>query len=180
MLTFKMREGSQSDGLKKLCSYVHERIGGNLTIVEIGVYCGESTEIFSSCFPGSTIHAVDIWEKYVEECSSYDMEKQGLELAEAEGIFDSKQFNNVVKHKMSSVEFAKQIKDSTCDLVYVDGNHQKASVIEDCTTWLPKIKPSRFLAGHDYMYPPVRKALGKLDIIANRVFQDSSWIKMKG
>lgn len=34
--------------------------------------------------------------------------------------------------------------------VFIDGDHSRESVTEDILTWLPRLKPGGWLAGHDY------------------------------
>lgn len=181
-LTFNAREGMQKVGLEELCDFVKTNIGDSLNIVEIGSYCGASISIIASYFPMSTINCVDPWQQYTEDGSTYDINKQALELAEAELIFDKTitEFPYVIKNKTSSTEYAKNIPVNSLDLVYIDGNHQYSSVKEDILTWLPKIKLSGILAGHDYSWPSVRKAIqDTLNATPNKVFPDSSWVIFK-
>ena len=49
---------------------------------------------------------------------------------------------------MSSVEAVTQFKDSSVDLVFIDGNHAEAGLDVDC--WLPKVKTHGLLCGHDW------------------------------
>lgn len=183
-LVHNMRQNEQWQGLNDLCVYIKNKLpSSNLNIIEIGSYCGASTEIFATHFPNSTINSVDPWEMYVEDCSSYDLTQQGLELKEAEQIFDKLilKYSNIIKNKTSSVEFSKTIKEETVDFIYIDGNHQYSSVIEDLRTWYPKIKKNGMMCGHDLGWGSVASALvefynGKLP---DAVFVDTSWIYYK-
>lgn len=49
-----------------------------------------------------------------------------------------------------SVDGAKRFTDHSLDLVFIDALHAEASVREDITAWLPKVKPGGLLSGHDY------------------------------
>lgn len=42
------------------------------------------------------------------------------------------------------------MQDRSVDLVFLDGDHSFAGVMEDWHEWLPKVKPGGWLAGHDY------------------------------
>lgn len=181
-LTYKMRENEQRQGLIDLCSLVKSYIGDGLQIIEIGSYCGASSEIIADIFPKSIINCVDPWMKYTEEGSTYDLDKQELELKEAEGLFDlvKEKYHNINKNKMPSLEYSKHIEDNSINFIYIDGNHQYSSVKEDIHVWYNKIKPGGIISGHDFNWVPVCKAVveffGEHPVY---VFPDSSWFYFK-
>jgi predicted O-methyltransferase YrrM len=182
-LTFQAREGAQKQGLNNLCLSIKSYLGDkNLQIVEIGSYCGASGEIIAKNFPNSTLNCVDPWEKYVEEGSTYDLDRQELELKEAEGIFDKvmSQYNNVKKNKMSSIQYASSIEDESIDFVYIDGNHQYTSIKEDLEVWGKKIKKGGIISGHDFGWEMVAKALKEFfNEDPKGIFADGSWFYFK-
>jgi len=187
--------GDQYDGLDSLALKVNRMIGDNLVIVEIGSYQGESTDIISKNFPNSTIHAVDMWTKYIESVGPegednffttfdgditklpYSLESQDLELKEAEAVFDKLIENrNIIKNKMSSIEFSKKIEDNSVDFVYIDGNHQCSAVKADILSWIPKIKNNGIISGHDFTWVSIRRALNEcFDREPDELFRDGSW-----
>ena len=178
-LTFEMRENEQLLGLVYLCYLVKQKLKDSLNIVEVGCYCGSGTRVIANTFNGSTINCVDPWEKYVEDCSVYDMDKQELELKEAESIFDKviSKYNNVIKNKMTSSDYVSKIEDKSVDFVYIDGNHQYSSVKEDITNWLPKIKTGGVLCGHDFGWASVSTAIKEVLVREpDAVFMDGSWL----
>jgi predicted O-methyltransferase YrrM len=182
MLTFEMRDGNQKIGLEQICNFIKEKIGDDLLIVEIGSYCGSGSTIIANTFKNSKLFCVDPWEKYVEDCSIYDINKQELELKEAEQIFDKKilNYNNVIKNKMASIEFAKNITNETIDFVYIDGNHQYSSVKEDIEIWKPKIKQGGIIGGHDYHWESVQRAIHEhFKSPPDKTFIDGSWLYFK-
>lgn len=182
-LVHNMRINGQWQGLNDLCIFIKSRISNSdLNIIEIGSYCGASTEIFASHFPNSKINSVDPWESYVEDCSKYDLNQQALELKEAEQIFDKLlvKYPNIIKNKISSVEFSKTIKDESVDIIYIDGNHQYSSVIEDLRVWFPKIKKNGMMTGHDGSWESVNRALMEFfNKEPDARFMDSSWVFFK-
>jgi predicted O-methyltransferase YrrM len=180
-LTFETRNeyDSTAQGLKDLCNTVYDILGDNLQIIEIGSYCGSSATIISNKFVNSTINCVDMWEKYVEDCSTYDLDRQELELKEAESIFDkvTSSKKNIVKNKTSSLEFCKTIPDKSIDFIYIDGNHQYSSVKEDLIAWIPKIKNGGIVSGHDHGWISVSRALSEVfQKNPDHIFCDSSWV----
>ena len=68
-----------------------------------------------------------------------------------------------VLHKNYSDEVSGFFKDSSIDLVFVDGNHTYDWVTSDITSFWSKIKINGILAFHDYdrvkMFPGVKKAV---------------------
>ena len=58
-----------------------------------------------------------------------------------------------------SVKGAEQFKDQSVDFVFIDACHDYECVLADIKAWLPKIKPTGVIAGHDYgWHEPVRRA----------------------
>lgn len=178
-LTFQAREGSQKQGLIELMYDIKAILqDNNLNIVEVGSYCGASGEIIARTFSNSILNCVDPWEKYVEDGSTYDLNRQELELKEAESIFDMVMGNNpnMRKNKMSSTQYAFLLEDKSVDFVYIDGNHSYLSVIEDLQIWSKKVKINGVIAGHDFGWAQVSKALREhFNRPPISVYADGSW-----
>jgi hypothetical protein len=74
------------------------------------------------------------------------------------------QNTNPVKHiinpiRMTSVEASKLYENNTLDFVFIDACHAYECVKEDIDHWLPKVKSGGILAGHDFHYESVNKAV---------------------
>ena len=81
---------------------------------------------------------------------------------------------------MSSTQYANQIEDESVDFIYIDGNHQYLSVMEDLTIWNKKIKIGGVIAGHDFSWSPVSRAIYEFfDRAPVSVFEDGSWFYIK-
>jgi predicted O-methyltransferase YrrM len=133
---------NQLKGLKML---IDKFIDDNMTMVEIGSFAGVSSELFSlHC---KKIYCVDLWDPYWEIT-----DKQKVEFAEYSFDKMSKNYNNIVKIKNSSVEAAKQFDDNSLDFVYIDAAHDYESVRQDILTWLPKVKKGGYIGGHDFRF----------------------------
>lgn len=61
--------------------------------------------------------------------------------------------------RSSSVEASKLYKDNSLDFVFIDACHTYKCVEEDIKSWLPKVKNSGVLAGHDVFHQPVEQAV---------------------
>ncbi len=63
---------------------------------------------------------------------------------------------------MSSVDAARNFKDSSVGFVFIDADHRYESVSADIKAWMPKVKKGGILAGHDYRtrsWPDVTRAV---------------------
>lgn len=67
--------------------------------------------------------------------------------------------------KMSSIEASKTYEDESLDFVFIDADHTYDAVKADIIAWMPKVKPSGILAGHDYeadgVYYAVNEVIGE-------------------
>ena len=61
--------------------------------------------------------------------------------------------------RMTSVDASRQFPDGSCDLVLIDASHDYESVRADIAAWWPKIKRGGVLAGDDYCWPGVQRAV---------------------
>jgi hypothetical protein len=62
--------------------------------------------------------------------------------------------------------------DASCDFVFIDADHDYESVKSDITAWLPKVRG--VLAGHDWNWPSVARAVGEL--LPNAKPDGACWI----
>jgi predicted O-methyltransferase YrrM len=125
--------------------------------VEIGTHRGDFADQLLSQWKG-TLYCVDPWS--VPE----GYEDQAKILAEVWATDGNRQHDRdfceyrlkkygsrVTLVEKVSVEGAKLFKENTLDFVYIDGDHRREMVYKDLETWLPLIKPSGILAGHDFL-----------------------------
>lgn len=61
-----------------------------------------------------------------------------------------KHFPQLTVLRTTSLEAAKTFNKHYFDFVYIDQSHFYEDVKSDIITWLPLIKPGRFIGGHDY------------------------------
>ncbi|MCX6701737.1 MAG: class I SAM-dependent methyltransferase [Candidatus Zambryskibacteria bacterium] len=85
-------------------------------------------------------------------------------------------FKNVEILKMDSIEAAKHFEDNSIDMVFIDGVHDKQSVLKDLNAWYPKCK--KILCGHDLDRQSVKDALVEFDIYFE-VQAGNIWAKKK-
>jgi predicted O-methyltransferase YrrM len=152
------------------------------TFVEIGVFLGKSTIYFAQKIKEKQIRffAVDTFKGSKggddEELHNKIIANVGdLEKAFRDNLIQcgvSKLVNVIV---MDSVEASSLFKDKSVKAVFVDGAHDYDSVKRDLAAWLPKIKPGGIIAGHDYFYPDVARAVN--ETFKEVTIMGSSWFK---
>jgi hypothetical protein len=76
--------------------------------------------------------------------------------------------------RMDSVKAAKTFPDFSCSFVFIDACHEYKSVIKDIRAWLPKVKTGGIIAGHDYDFPGVNKAVN--ESFKNVIRNGRSWL----
>lgn len=121
------------------------------SVVEIGSWKGKSGHAIASSCPGK-VTLIDNFSRYPEFYPQ----------AEADLKHNMAGFNNVEILKMDGVEAASHFADNSVDMVFIDGAHDKTSVLRDLNAWYPKCK--KILCGHDIDRAGVRDALFEFDI----------------
>jgi hypothetical protein len=141
--------------LHSLIKGFRERNGHKPRVIEIGSWAGRSA--IEMCKAGAqSVWCIDTWEgsKNDTGTSVYDG-SAGTPLE----VFCA----NVKQYPIywevgHSPEAAENIADLSYDIVYIDAEHDYASVMADIAAWKPKAR--YILAGHDYhLFEGVRKAV---------------------
>jgi len=81
--------------------------------------------------------------------------------------------------RMSSMEAVKQYTDNSLDFVLIDGSHEYRDVVNDITEWLKKVKPGSILAGDDYAWEGVNRAVNELLPTAEIIHGPGLWVYVK-
>lgn len=159
--------------LRQLCKEIKDKIGEEITLVEIGSYTGESAVVFAEEFPKGTIYCIDPWLEGYDELDA----ASHTNMKKVEEEFDKRtsKYPNIIKSKGFSLD-----KLIPCDGVYIDGIHTMEGVKQDILHWKPQCKS--FIAGHDYYdkgeyWEGVFKAVNKYAGTPDNTFKDSSWLK---
>lgn len=59
----------------------------------------------------------------------------------------------------NSLDVCKTYKDGSLDFIFIDASHTYEAVKQDINAWFPKLKKGGMMAGHDYDWPEVRRAV---------------------
>jgi len=139
--------------------------------VEIGAWYGQSTsylavEIINS---GKNIRldVVDTWkgseQMYDPSNGAYDelLVRNGTIFHQfLENMSPVMKFINPIESDSLKASFL--YKDSSLDFIFIDAEHKYEFVIQDIKHWLPKVKSGGIIAGHDYGWEGVTKAINEV------------------
>jgi len=129
--------------------------------VELGVQAGMYADLILSTAPGLQHYVgIDPWipqprERYRDVANDISLSEHEANMHSALRRLD---YHHRPDHKRTvtllrktSVDAARLFKNCSIDVVYVDGRHDYAGVLQDIEEWWPKLRPGGMLAGHDYM-----------------------------
>lgn len=136
--------GDVTSGLIDLCRVW---IRPEHIMAEVGCFRGVSTCIFA-LFAG-WVHAVDGWE-WSADMGYQDISREALVEARGEFLKAVAKYHNVESWRGLSVWTARNFLPAFLDAVYLDADHSAPSFLEDVRAWLPRIKPTGLLMGHDW------------------------------
>lgn len=128
-------------------------------IVEVGAWMGRSTAFLADLVKTAD-RGIQLWsiewgfgnaDKAADACAG------GVALAGGNiagrlvtNLRDAGVLDWVYPLIVPSVRAARIFADGSLDFVFIDGNHTRESVMEDCAAWWPKIKVGGVMSGHDY------------------------------
>jgi hypothetical protein len=129
------------DNLPELFNELGFKVGA-----EIGVLKGDFSEKICKGVPRVKLYCVDPWKRvggfddYKDESLklAYKLTKEKLKDYDCEII------------KKTSMAAVKDFDDGALDFVYLDGDHEYRSVVNDISEWIKKVRVGGIIAGHDY------------------------------
>lgn len=136
--------------------FIKENLKGELVGVEIGILQANDTKVILDKLPIKKLYLIDPY---------LNSGKDG-----SEWKFDSSQRKRIAQKRLKKYkskiqwfyDFSYNVSDSIpndLDFVYIDGDHRYESVKKDIELYYPKIKKGGVLAGHDYNYYDVSRAV---------------------
>lgn len=66
--------------------------------------------------------------------------------------------------KSRTVDAAKYVADRSLDFVFIDADHSEEGCYADIIAWLPKLKSTGYILGHDINWPTVKAAVTRAGI----------------
>ena len=136
---------------------------GGAVFVEVGSWKGRSAYFMASRIRDSgkqiRFYCVDHWLGSDEDEHARDPAVIAGRLYETflRNVAPVREF--LTPLRMTSLDAARLFPDGSCDLVMIDASHDYESVRADIAAWWPKIKRGGVLAGDDYCWPGVERAV---------------------
>jgi predicted O-methyltransferase YrrM len=124
-----------------------------LEILEIGTWAGHTACAMHDALgpQGGTIYCVDTWKGGPGDVCELNAKLYGSENVKA--IFDrNREGRQIHAFQMTSEQAATHERSlpEQFDLIYIDAEHTREAVKQDCDLWLPRVRSGGFIAGHDY------------------------------
>jgi len=138
---------------------------------ELGVWYGQTYFRMLSHMPELTLIGVDKWmPEYHDFAHHKNQTENRAEVYRNKGAFGDR----AVIMEMDMTEAARQIPDGSLDFIFIDGDHSYEGCRNDILTWLPKIKETGWITGHDFNFPGVNQAVRELlELVACPDFDDT-------
>jgi hypothetical protein len=166
---FNDQFGENWFSFSKLYSEMVKHFPDGSHFIEIGSWKGRSAtylavEIINSQ-KNIKFDCIDIWEN--SHFYSEKMVGQGYPTF-SENLYQTF-LNNItpVSHIINPVQSdssaaAKTYADNSVNFIFIDGDHSYEGIKRDLECWLPKIKDGGIIAGHDYHYDPIKRAVKEI------------------
>lgn len=148
---------------------------------ELGVWKGRTFLHLLRACPKLTMHGVDLWapqpdndgpEQYTEPQWQHDqfekMVRTGAEPYQTRAHI----------YKMSTHEASKLFSDESLDFIFIDADHSSEAVRQDINDWVPKVKSTGWIIGHDINWPPVKAVVDEL-VPGYVIGPDNAWGRPK-
>jgi hypothetical protein len=150
--------------------FIDKYVKEDFTICELGTWIGESSVLLArKC---KFVYTVDL-----------DMNGQldGISKRDRfyKKIYDYKISNKIQLIETYSSKASEYFENESLDLVYIDANHEYEYIKDDIIKWMPKVKKSGFLCGHDYdngEWLGVRQAVNEVLGEPDEIFSDLTWV----
>jgi hypothetical protein len=172
-----MRGHNYGEGLYDLISYVNRFSNTKeMTMIEIGSYAGESTEIFSKFF--KKVISID---PFIDNYDPNDAACHYMSLTKVYDVFMERisVIPNISHVRKTSDDAILDFQNEKVDLVYIDGMHTYEQVYKDIENYIKIVNKDGFISGHDYCpgWPGVIRAVNEQVGVPDEKFKDNSWIK---
>ena len=141
------------NSVRGLHELIKKYFKSHFKIAEIGSFQGISTILFSMY--ADKVYSIDCYDYPVPPTGRIPSHDQLFIDAEKLFLDRTKNIKNIIKIKKTSLEASKDFDDKSLDAVYIDAEHDEASVRSDVNAWKNKIKSGGILCGHDFTQPHI-------------------------
>lgn len=137
----------------------HLPYGGSFA--ELGVWKGRSLCAVADLIQDKhlTVYAVDTFKGSEGELVHWEAKQTDIQAMFRSSLQQFGLTPYVTVLAMSTDEAATRIADGSLDLVFIDADHRYANVKQDILTWRTKLTAMGRMAGHDWSWPSVQRAV---------------------
>lgn len=149
------------------------------TGAELGVWQGRTFLFVLANSPQVSMVGVDLWEPQAENEGPENYLDWPHHANEARVREGAKRFGaRAIIHKMYTHEAAKLVEDNSLDFIFIDADHGTDPVRNDILTWMPKVKDTGTIIGHDINWPTVKVVADEL-LPGYIIGPDNAWCRKK-
>ncbi len=156
-------------------------INGFRSGAELGVSGGRFTSFLCSRIPDLKMIAVDLWqhmpEREIAGAESYAGYDRNLQYENFKSHVEKEFPGRVTIYRQDTVSAAQHVKDESLDFVFIDADHTFNGCKSDIEAWWPKVRHDGMMAGHDFHWPTVKKAVTQK--FNPTLFADNVWATVK-
>lgn len=152
-LSFGYSVGWADGNMKRWLNTIEESgLAGDAEILEIGSYEGRSTNFWLRALPLSKVVCVDTWEGEYKDLNSGVHAQMDTVFARFTENTKWAQHRITMHRTMSGDYFAQNQVGHQFDLVYIDGSHHGADVIQDAINGFKALKPGGVMMFDDFLW----------------------------
>ena len=146
-------------------------------IAELGVLKGRTTVALLEGLPKLMVFAIDTWQPGDPALDpSPEIERRGPEDSGHRSYCDAnleaayqgllmlqdRYHDRLQVLRMTTLEAVALFPDGSLDAIFLDADHRTEAVMADLMAWVPKVRESGMIFGHDFGFHSVRVALDEL------------------
>lgn len=142
-------------------SYLAEVAQECKIIFEVGSYCGKSARVMAdNSSDECKIYCIDPWDFVIMNTDHTMIIVDDTAFAQFHAaLYDHIKTKKIIACPMKYEKFKLPEDISKADFIFIDGDHSYGAVIYDIVKSITLLKPGGILAGHDYNWDTVKRAV---------------------
>jgi len=155
--------------------------------VEIGSWLGKSSLVLSKGLRTKTQPKLYCIDPFNGDADATDKAMYGREMSTLSRTLEETFRENMRRHHVLDIvrpmvgysfEFAADFKEQI-DLLFIDGNHEYAAVLQDYEQWSPLLKTGGTIAFHDVVRESDPDPVGPITVAREHIFDNPHWANVR-